>query len=107
MTTICIITFFVQTAANVEERLGGAYVYRNTRPSDAGIVPKWDENGYLFFCLCMGNVLQLYDIFLCSMYMLLYFVYFSVCNVVYLSKECHLCVLIYRFIRRIGECKID
>lgn len=38
-----------------EERPGGSYVYRNTRPSQMGNIPQWDPNGYVLFCLCMGR----------------------------------------------------
>jgi len=37
-----------------EEKPGGSYVYRNTRPSQLGNIPQWDPNGYILFCLCMG-----------------------------------------------------
>jgi len=41
---------------DVDDRPGGSYVYENTRPSQRGIIPQWDENGYVFFCLCMGEI---------------------------------------------------
>ena len=42
-----------------EEKPGGSYVYRDTRPSEQGLIPVWDPNGYVFFCLCMGMNQQL------------------------------------------------
>ena len=44
----------VDVNAETDEKPGGPYVYNDTRPSEMGFKPKWDPNGYVFFCLCMG-----------------------------------------------------
>lgn len=47
-----------------DEKPGGPYVYNDTRPSQMGFMPAWDPNGYVFFCLCMGALLPVLELWL-------------------------------------------
>ena len=46
---------YISVCTETEEKPGGPYVYNDTRPSQMGLKPRWDPNGYVFFCLCMGK----------------------------------------------------
>jgi len=61
---VVLLGYSVAVCTETDEKPGGPYVYNDTRPSQMGFKPSWDQHGYVLFCLCMG-VLHLINICVC------------------------------------------
>ena len=50
---LCTSNWSLVTCEETQEKWGTGHVFKNLQ-QDPGTLPDWDNNGYVFFCLCMG-----------------------------------------------------